>query len=138
MKLKTFQARTMAKAIAQVKRHLGRDAVILHTRTFTKGGLFGWGGYPMVEITAARHTAEVPVYEPAGRTSGRPAGQDAKADGAASSMAPTETASTTPDSTQLTADMGALKSMVHELLRETRRTNSMFIHIMDNFLYGKC
>jgi flagellar biosynthesis protein FlhF len=121
MKLKTFQARTMAKALAQVKRHLGRDAVILHTRTFTKGGLFGWGGHPMVEITAARHTSGVPVYDPAGRTSGKPASQDAKADGAASSMAPTAAANPTSDNAELTAEVGALKSLVHQLVRETRR-----------------
>ncbi len=53
MNLKTYQAKSMADALAEVKRDLGRDAVILHTRSFRKGGLFGLGGRPMWEITAA-------------------------------------------------------------------------------------
>lgn len=53
MNLKTYQARTMSDALAEVKRDLGRDAVILHTRSFRKGGLFGLGGRHMWEITAA-------------------------------------------------------------------------------------
>ncbi len=112
----------MAKALEQVKRCLGRDAVILHTRTFTEGGLFGWGGYPMVEITAARHTSDVPVYNPAGKTSGKRAGQDAKAEGAASSMATNATANPIPDSAQFAAEMADLKSLVNELVHEARRS----------------
>lgn len=43
----------MAEALAQVKRELGRDAVILHTRTLRRRGLLGFGGRSAVEITAA-------------------------------------------------------------------------------------
>lgn len=43
----------MAQALAQVRRDLGRDAVILNTRTFKKGGMFGLGGKRVVEITAS-------------------------------------------------------------------------------------
>jgi len=42
----------MAAALAQVKRELGPDAVILHTRTYRQGGVFGVGAKPVVEITA--------------------------------------------------------------------------------------
>jgi len=51
--LKTFRARSMAEALAQVKRDLGSDAVILHTRTYKTGGVLGLGGHPIVEITAS-------------------------------------------------------------------------------------
>lgn len=51
--LKTYRARTMGEALAQVKRDLGRDAVILHTRAYRVGGWLGLGGKPMVEITAS-------------------------------------------------------------------------------------
>jgi flagellar biosynthesis protein FlhF len=51
--LKTYRARTMGDALAEVKRDLGKDAVILHTRTYKVGGWFGLGGRPMVEITAS-------------------------------------------------------------------------------------
>ncbi len=44
----------MSQALADVKRDLGRDAVILHTRNFRRGGLFGvLGGRPMWEVTAS-------------------------------------------------------------------------------------
>ncbi len=51
--LKTYRARTMGEALAEVKRDLGRDAVILHTRAYRVGGWLGLGGKPMVEITAS-------------------------------------------------------------------------------------
>jgi len=53
MNLKTYRARTMADALAEVKRDLGRDAVILHTRTFRIGGWLGMGAKNVVEITAS-------------------------------------------------------------------------------------
>ncbi|HUU83364.1 MAG TPA: flagellar biosynthesis protein FlhF [Phycisphaerae bacterium] len=119
MKLKTFQARTMAQVLAQVKRALGRDAVILHTRTFTQGGLFGWGGHPVVEITAARHNADVPVYDPTAKAAGKRPGQNGNAGRASSSVAPARPA---PDTVGLAAELGDLKELVHELVRETRRS----------------
>ncbi|MFM1869016.1 MAG: flagellar biosynthesis protein FlhF, partial [Planctomycetota bacterium] len=59
MKLKTYQAWTMSEALAFVKKDLGADAVILHTRTFERGGFFGFGRKAVVEITAAR-AADMP------------------------------------------------------------------------------
>jgi flagellar biosynthesis protein FlhF len=53
MNLKTYRARTMGDALAEVKKDLGKDAVILHTRTYKVGGWLGFGGRPMVEITAS-------------------------------------------------------------------------------------
>jgi flagellar biosynthesis protein FlhF len=43
----------MADALAAVKRELGRDAVILHTRMYKVGSWFGLGGKQVVEITAS-------------------------------------------------------------------------------------
>ncbi len=42
----------MAEALAKVRGDLGSDAVILHTRSFTRGGLLGFGARSFVEITA--------------------------------------------------------------------------------------
>jgi flagellar biosynthesis protein FlhF len=53
MTLKTFTAPTMAEALAAVKKEMGKDAVILHTRSFKVGTIFGFGGKPRVEITAS-------------------------------------------------------------------------------------
>ncbi|MDP6544089.1 MAG: flagellar biosynthesis protein FlhF [Phycisphaerae bacterium] len=48
-----YQSDTMANVLGEVKHDLGRDAVILKTRSFRKGGLLGLiGGKPMWEITA--------------------------------------------------------------------------------------
>lgn len=53
MTLRTYRARTMADALTEVKKDLGRDAVILHTRSYRVGGWFGFGAKPIVEITAS-------------------------------------------------------------------------------------
>ena len=66
METKTYRASTMAEALAEVKRDLGRDAVILHTRSFRKGGLLGLGGRPMWEVTASAQV-NVPQRLPMGR-----------------------------------------------------------------------
>ena len=59
MILKTYTAPTMAEALVEVKKDLGADAVILHTRSYKTGGLLGMGGRQVVEITAS-------TTEPAG------------------------------------------------------------------------
>lgn len=50
----------MAKALELVKNDLGNDAVILHTRTFRRGGILGVGSRQVVEITAASDVNIVP------------------------------------------------------------------------------
>lgn len=85
MNLKTYQARTMSDALAEVKRDLGRDAVILHTRNFRRGGFLGLGGKRFWEITAAPNV-NVPARLSGGRAEGRyvpvaePAGPDGMTD----------------------------------------------------------
>lgn len=53
MNLKTYRAPTMAAALQEVKKDLGKDAVILHTRTYKVGAVMGLGGKNVVEITAS-------------------------------------------------------------------------------------
>lgn len=52
MEVKTYQALSMAEALAAVKLDLGHDALILHTRSFRRGGLLGLGRRTVVEVTA--------------------------------------------------------------------------------------
>jgi flagellar biosynthesis protein FlhF len=52
MNLKTYLGKSMTDALAKVKKDLGRDAVILQTRTLKRGGLLGVGAKSSVEITA--------------------------------------------------------------------------------------
>jgi flagellar biosynthesis protein FlhF len=53
MNLKTYRAPSMAQALSEVKKDLGKDAVILHTRAYKVGSVLGIGGKQVVEITAA-------------------------------------------------------------------------------------
>lgn len=61
MTLKTYRGSTMAAALAEVKRDLGSDAVILHTRSFKAGGVLGVGTRSIVEITASADAEPRPV-----------------------------------------------------------------------------
>src|SRR5262245_15940960 len=53
MNLKTFRAPSMAQCLADVKKDLGKDAVILHTRSYRVGAGMGIGGRQIMEISAA-------------------------------------------------------------------------------------
>lgn len=50
--IKTFRAKSVSDALAQIKRELGPDAVILHTRNYKAGGVLGVGASSITEITA--------------------------------------------------------------------------------------
>lgn len=54
MDLKTYRSNSMAGALAEVKKDLGPEAVILRTRNYKAGGTLGFGAKTVVEITAAR------------------------------------------------------------------------------------
>ncbi len=56
MSLKTFSAKSMPEVLALVRRELGADAVILHTRAYKRGGVLGLGAKTVVEITAMSGT----------------------------------------------------------------------------------
>ncbi len=133
MKLKTYQGKSMADALGQVKRHLGRDAVILSTRTFSRGGVFGLGARNVVEVTAVRDLADLP---PAMRRGRSPVGQPAGGGGAAAREEPARTKAAAPATVSappargtapvdaLLAEIGSLKHLVSNLVEETRRSRS--------------
>ena len=52
MNIKTFIAEKMSVALSLVKRELGPDAVVLHTRSYKRGGFLGVGAKTVVEVTA--------------------------------------------------------------------------------------
>jgi flagellar biosynthesis protein FlhF len=74
MTLKTYQAPTMAQALAEVKRDLGRDAVILHTRMFRRGGLLAFWRRQIWEVTASPNL-NVPQRIGAGKSQAQPGGK---------------------------------------------------------------
>lgn len=54
MELKTYRAATMQEALALVRRELGPDAAVLHTREVRAGRLLGWlTGAREIEVTAS-------------------------------------------------------------------------------------
>ncbi|MCC6676944.1 MAG: flagellar biosynthesis protein FlhF [Phycisphaerales bacterium] len=55
--LKTYRAPTMAQALAEVKKDLGSEAVIVNTRSIKAGGWAGLGARAIVEITASPASA---------------------------------------------------------------------------------
>jgi flagellar biosynthesis protein FlhF len=54
MDVRTFLAKTMADALANVKRDLGVDAVILHARTYPRRSWLGLRRREVVEVTAGK------------------------------------------------------------------------------------
>lgn len=114
----------MAEALEQVKRQFGRDAVILNTRTLTRGGFLGLGGKPYVEITAAKDRSDLPGVAPRGN------GVRGLGYGVSNSRPPTpyprpqgRGEGDAPASDSVLTEVGELKSLVSDLLRETRRAN---------------
>src|SRR6185295_6479155 len=126
MDMKTYQGNSMAEALATVKRDLGREAVILHTRTLKRGGMLGVGGKTLVEITATR---DVNVLHPAERraiiarqTTPKPRSSPAVAGKSGpSSEPPTQVGGRIAEdlsslSSSIRNEMGELRNMVRELL----------------------
>lgn len=62
MRVKRFVGENVAETMGKVKKELGSDAVILQTRQFREGGVFGLFGKVKVEITAA--IEDRPVLKP--------------------------------------------------------------------------
>src|SRR3954447_19431033 len=73
MGTRTYRAGTMREALAQVRRDLGGDAVILGTREVRRRRMFGLGSRELVEVTASdgsrppapEATVAIPVAAPA-------------------------------------------------------------------------
>jgi flagellar biosynthesis protein FlhF len=137
MNLKTYQAQTMAQALADVRRELGKDAVILHTRTLKKGGFLGIGGKNIVEITA---TSGVNVLHPSekrelmnpgagqGKQSPDKRGQERMPAISGSTNSPSKAMKTakieaagTGNKDYLQQELKLVKQMVQELLAQNRK-----------------
>ncbi|MBI4610323.1 MAG: hypothetical protein HY726_15090 [Candidatus Rokubacteria bacterium] len=65
MLLKRFEAASVPEALAAVRRELGEDAVLLHTKTLPPAGLGRLFGRPRVEVLAALDGAVPHVVPPA-------------------------------------------------------------------------
>jgi len=126
MDLRTFRAPTMAEALQAVKRALGPHAVILHTRKVQKRKWLGLKRREEVEITASERMQG--GLQRVGRPSapsrpGRPLGAvpagTARGVGAGAQLLQMPVASSVA-LIGLSEEMGSLKEMVIELVKETR------------------
>lgn len=155
MKLQTFQAATMADALAQVKNQLGTQAVILHTRTFKRRHWWGLRQRNVVEITAGhgmnvpsrqvRRPAPVsvapldrPVQSLARQTV--PAGAPVSVGAGATMVERSRELMQTPAANHavmigISQEMTALKTMVNDLLKQHRhqRTPSIPEELLDYY-----
>ena len=100
MTIQTYTASTMADALAEVKRNLGQHAVVLHTRSYKRGGLLGLGAKTVIEVTAADGRE-------LGRQRGREAAKSPRAQALrqASRQRPAVDTTRTPDPQQLAGDL---------------------------------
>jgi len=118
MKVKKFVGRDFREALHSVKTELGRNAVILHTRSFKAGGVLGFWGRKMVEITASddvtvrprRPAAPAPEAPPARTITPKPYARVA----AASAVAPARSVRLE----DLAEEVSSVKQMVERLLSQ--------------------
>lgn len=104
---RTYRAGTLKEAMAQVRRDLGGDAVILATREVRRRRLFGLGRRDVVEVTAARDRAEA---------------EAAKAGTAPHQPAPLAVVTTVPAaSAALQASFGEQLSKLHAMVEDLSR-----------------
>ncbi len=66
MRILKFEAPSVQEALRQVRQELGPEAVILYTKKVRRGGLFGFGGEEVAEVTAGVDSA-APAPEAAAR-----------------------------------------------------------------------
>jgi len=122
MKLRTYRSRSIADALVKVKRDLGPDAVILHTRTVQQGGLLGFGARRMVEITATKQANALHCATRKGTIRSDSGARGSHREDAAVGQSVLAPASNTAVE-QLHREMGAVRSLVQELLSESRRAH---------------
>lgn len=125
MKLKTYQAQSMSDALAKVKKDLGRDAVILHTRTLKRGGVLGLGARPVVEITATADRKVMSLRKAnagndGGTTAQRAPNSEPKSEKSRSAVL--EQPSTFTSDSMIRREVGEIRTMVRDLLKRTERS----------------
>ena len=116
MEVKTYRATTMHQALELIRRELGPDAAVLHTREVRSGRLFGWiSGARQIEVTASAGVNVPSRLPPSGRAA--PAPETPPADRTKPAPATPEL----PDEVQ--GQLTDLRSMVKELCRRSRCDN---------------
>ncbi|HOX27692.1 MAG TPA: flagellar biosynthesis protein FlhF [bacterium] len=120
MKVKRYEAPTLQEALLHVKRELGSEAVILQTRKFNRGGVFGFLGKNMVEVLAATD------IETAGATKQqlRPAHSQGAQQRKASPQTSAQPAQAGQSTEVLRDELREMKSALHALLQKNQTETS--------------
>src|ERR1041385_2950878 len=127
MQLRTFEGDTMADALLAVKKELGGDAVILHTRTFARKSWMGLKKQEVVEITAGKgiNVGNRPVKRPALASAARKA-EGGKGQLTFETMRPDERAEMAPKNRPVTtAAAGA------QLLQTAAASSAVMLNLSD-------
>lgn len=159
MNLQTFRAATMVEALKDVKSAMGKDAIILHTRTIQSRRWLGLRRREMVEITAGKgmnigsRARKAPstitevrniagTYSRAGVVAAPKPVPEAPRNAAEGSRQLLETpAAASAAMLSLSQEMGQLREMVKDLVCETRKTKApevpqdlfdYYLHLVQN------
>jgi len=118
-----FQGSSMREACRKMQEALGDDAVVIHTRSFKKGGLLlGIGAKEVFEITASKD-ARVPDYRAASRSNRRRAAGAEYIARTTPKVVPMMSRSSSADraaSEVLGSELAEIKSMLLDLMRRSR------------------
>jgi len=127
MNLKKYEGVTMKEALEKVKADLGRNAVILHTKSFKRGGFLGLGGREIIEITASD---DVRVLTHAKREMpARRIPSNALFENIYKTAAPPDAPAAPPQPlaasalNSIEAEVGNIKSLICDLVRREHRKN---------------
>jgi flagellar biosynthesis protein FlhF len=117
----------MAEALYQVKSAMGNDAVILHTRTYFRRRWLGLRRIEVVEITAGAGL-QTARKDPRRTLTRQPAPPPAPLKAATATASPQQLLQTPAASNAvilgLSQDLGALKNMVLDLVKQSRAQNN--------------
>ena len=123
MELRTFRAATMSEALAMVRRELGPDAAVLHTRDVPANRLLGWlSRSRLIEVTAScevnvpSRLAALPPERPATPVAAQLADRRA-----ALPMSPSSLRDEPMTGGEMQGQLSQLQAMVKELCRRNDR-----------------
>jgi len=138
--LERFEAPTMSEALDKIRSKFGNEAMIVGSRTFRRGGVFGVGGSHFVEVFVAdtrsrteqlrREAAERATSARANSSSSLVASAAAGRTSATGSSGSKESrrAVATPELGRLSESLGQIREEIHLLLERSSGEHGGFTH----------
>jgi flagellar biosynthesis protein FlhF len=127
MDIKTYRAATMHEALDLVRRELGPDAAVLHTREVRSGRILGWlAGRRQIEVTASAEVnvrSRLPERQPAGSAAAAPQVTACRPSASVAAASGRHTPGSSGFSQEVQGQLSDLQSMVTELCRRSQRSH---------------